>query len=227
MSYDDELKQAADVLRSGNASALKAGQFIDKWMEEGRDFKAIQSSLRTLGVHLPGQAVRSRWRGAWKGWCKDAGAAMDVPYGKSQMRLDGLPIDKLYYLRRAVTQIGVNKAVDYAATHPEADCRVFGRTGAPPTTPAPDRPTDIVTWKTLRSVKDAAEHLAFKLGDLEGYEVSTTAALEWAIGELDSLSDDSMDFLWRQAHGEVTEDEARAATTPVFDVVSDSENEGD
>lgn len=229
-----EFQEGAQALRAGNKGRLDFGGMFYRWTNQGLTYDDISERIRNLaGVDVPAKGTVSKWRSSYQAWVNDAGLEVGKQYTHKDaknargedipLRLDGVSIEKLYLAKDAVTP---DNAVDmlaqvFNATNEQEVKLLVSPEKAAGTGAEPDEPQE-PTHKSLTLETGPYENfMGFvnRLRSITGNSsLSKTVTLEFMVGEVNSMSDDAIDFLWRQAHGELTDEEQEAMQQEAFDV---------
>lgn len=231
----DLIKNAAQHARAGEAGRLELGGDLRAWIIEGGTVPQFKEQVKRYGVDLPSDSRLSVYKSTYQAWVVDAGLPIDHAPIKVDgvvddqgnmipMHLTGVTVDKLYHLKNEVHGGNASDLLAWAYTHTDAQHRA--RSANAQVEPEPDggrdreareQSVEEVRVKTLKLNEDSYNAFLSLVDRLRGTQanpnISKAQTFDFIVGqfEVDSLSDEGLSFLWRQAHGEVTEEEMEAA----------------
>lgn len=140
-------------------------------------------------------------------------------------QLANISIDRLYHAARLIgrtNQSGwtydARAALRAAEQLSDEQLRAAAKAGGVEGTVPEKRDAGLATLVVQRDAHEALTQFAERLAKAAHlpHGVSPSAALLFVIEQINGLNDESLDFLWREAHGEVTEEElAQVKTVPV------------
>lgn len=219
----------AGLQMTSTENAIRVGQVMSVMTEHAWPVDTIRSKvLEAAGIELPSNSRLSVYRTVYEAYLGDL--IKDLPsvqYGRSRVddmvaELVRIPIDKLYHASRLIGRapkgtdevIGRPMALWYAKNLPDRTLRELAKDGvletvSPKAIEKRARADDGLRSLTLTvTARDAVLGLASRLEGLVGGTVSQSKAVEFAMEQVMTLNDESLEYLWREAHGEVTEEEA-------------------
>jgi len=217
-----DIETAAEALRAGERGRLVFGGLLHKWGNEGRSTSDIELMLGALGVSMPSPARRSTWKQAWGAWVDNAGLNIGSTYkhkdatrnGKQiPLKLEGVSIDKLYYLKDEVTPDNAQELLAWAFNHTDAEAQLRrkGETGADRDgeTQGSDKKHLTLDGDLYDALLAVLDRIRVNQGDpkINLFDSLRFYALQFSDKHTD---DDVLDLLWRQAHGELSEEEMNA-----------------
>lgn len=224
-SPDDKAKYLARKLSeleaSNTASCLDMGELLHTQME----FRIPDSELLRHvpeGRSLPKASRRTVYRTAYCTWV----LGLNIPIDK----LSGINIDKLYHAARLIGRktptgalIDHDTALDLASTQSDGQLRKWAAKGGIEGTRAKEAAASDSGVKSLAMQADAVDAVkafAVRLASVTNskHPISISAAVLFGLEQLATLPDSSLSYLWREAHGEVTAEEAQQVQTVVLDV---------
>lgn len=241
MSKSDVIANAVSHARAGEEGRLKLGGDLLEWSDRGGSVGEFRERLHNQGVSLPSDGRLSAYKQAYKAWCDGAGffpdhepvthsAVKDANGALIPLHITGVTVDKLYALKDEVNSINAPDLLAWAYTHTDAEHRARGRHTTPSGRDQEAReapPTEEVRVKSLRLNEDSYNaflSLVDRLRNVLGNpNISKAQTFDFVTGQFDpdSLSDEGLSFLWRQAHGEVTEEEMEAAEEIDLEITDD------
>ena len=226
------VKDTDKQLRSAAVGQLFLGRNLIQWEEAGGTIDELDDQLRSRGVRLPSAGRRSVMRGVWQAWVEKAGLDPDVghhmadplnPQKSITISLASVPVDKLYLLKDEVNprNRGDMLKLAFFSTEKELKERKRGEVSESETGKVEETPTES-EFKSLALPTDvyrAFVKLQHRIHETQGDgDITRVQVFEFMLGQFTEIGDAALDFLWRQAHGEVTREEVEAAQAQAFDV---------
>lgn len=222
---------AADYLRAGNKGRIGLGEIAaEEWEPNGITYEQAKEEMRHRGVELPTDSRLSVYKKVYQKWVVEAGLSTEpfMPYTSPDhtdengdplpMDLSGVAIDKLYRLADEVTDQNAIQLLAWAYTHTEQQHRA--RKQSVKEGESKEKREKRVEEAVAKTITvNPASHDQFlrivdRLRSTQGDPNITKAqTFDFIVGQFDgdSLSDEALSFLWRQAHGEISEEELEAA----------------
>lgn len=231
--------EAADALRRGNSGKLEFGGHFLAHEARGYTYNRMRNMLKDQGVSPPSHSSASKWKRAYRAWTEDANLSPDEPIknrdyegGRVNMTLTGVAIEKLYHLAPLVEEAPEDAGALLAYAYNNSDAKV--RNYAKGHQEGPERKEGDPQIKMARY--DAATQRVLKLptGVMEDFQrvvdrvrsnqgdpnITPIQVFEFMVSVLqsDTTADESLDYLWRNAHGELSEEEVEASEQVYVDV---------
>lgn len=193
----------------------------------------LQKNLGVADDELPAlehisASRRSVYRKVYQTWVVEQGFQWD--------QLTPISIDRLYHAARLIGRTDAahgdhimtgqdahNAALNWSDDMLRGAAKAGGLEGE-----APEKPvSDLVSVVLQRNALDQIRAFADRLTRVTHSQnpISSSAALLFGMEQLAGLNDDSLDFLWREAHGEVSEEELAQVHTVQIDLESLDEDE--
>lgn len=222
------VKSARDAIHAGEHGRLQLGRLVSEWTNSDVDLDEVSNRLRDQGTDLPSKSRLSVFKGVYETWVNGMGADPNCDYYSPDlidehgtqipMRLTGVAIDKLYFLRNEVVNSGsLADTLALAYNHTDAELRARnkylkeqGYMGRDDERDAAQEQAQIRQLRLNKDSYDAFMNIVDRLRVVQNDpNISKAQAFDFVVAQFDadSLSDASLSFLWRQAHGEVTQEE--------------------
>lgn len=216
-----QLDLAAESIRSGSAGMLRLGSVLHEWREQGVSMSEAAELLQRRGVDLPSAGRRSIFANTYEAWCVRAGVTptedlyhesfMDpVTNTPIPMRITGVPIDKLYLLKDDVDDTNASELLAEAFLKTEGELRNRKSGRRRDDSERDEEQPRVKTLKLNEDSYDAFLHILDRLRGVTGdANITKAQAFDFVVGQFDpdSIGDDALHFLWRQAHGDLTPEE--------------------
>lgn len=231
IASQESRERVAALVRQGNSGKLELGGEILIWDAAGVDRASTRDiMLKEHGVQLPGDSRLSVYAGAYREWVVEQGLNPDDPI---QLTLDdgqeitttlsSIPVDKLYHARGLLNpgEVTMEEVLQKALSLPEKAIRRLAK-GEPP-----EEAKEPLYGSLRLPIEIYGRFLAFqeRMREISGVPTLTpTSVMEFVLGRMDGLADDALDFLWREDHGELTDDEADEVTE--FALAEEEETDG-
>lgn len=239
---DDELIELAHQFVSSQGdntrSALSMGGLLHHQRLAAVSDKRFAEAVRAAGGKPPSASRMSVYRSAYTVWLVDASYEYSEA-GGPPFTLDDLAafsIDTLYHAGRLIGRVNEQgsvishvDALELAEQLSDKQIRALvSKTSGKETGSGDEEQPEESGLRTLTMNVDAyeaIEEFALRLARAAGVvEVSKSKALLFALSQVNTLDDGSLDYLWREAHGEVDEEEAAEVRTIVLDVEDEGGN---
>lgn len=237
MINDKELRQAAAYLRAGTEGMINFGGLLSRWAAQGADMNEAERRLAQLGVEFPSKGRRSVYKTVYESWCDVSGAGVNptaVMYHEDftdkegnaiPMTMTGVAVDKLWHLRHDVRSDNAAELLAWAYTHNEKQHRLRNKLAAEgvPEEQREERvqEIDVKSFSLNKGSYDLFLSLLDRLRSVTGDpHISRVQAFDFMVQQFspDDMTDASLNYLWRAAHGEVGEEEVEAAENIEWDI---------